>query len=103
VVERNGKLYCRRHDPEAVAAKKVARDAGFQVEEERRDRLEAEAQRRCQALGMGDSYYRHGYGSQIGGPTGGIVLTAAEADELIARLELAPVGDQDLPGGGARP
>lgn len=90
VVKRDGMLYCTQHDPEAVAAREAERIAAIREQLALRNRLANEAAQRCSKLLVGRPYRPEG------GPTGGVVLTAEEADVLIARMELAPIGDKEL-------
>lgn len=81
-VQRDGKWYCGIHDPEAIRRKQERRDAKIREREEARDLALSEAQARCHRLGMGHPHYSH-LGSGAGRYTGGVVLTAEEADRLI--------------------
>ena len=76
-VMRNGKPYCAQHDPEKVKAKRDALQAKWEAEEDARTQMRASAQALADALGAGSP----------DGDTGGIVLSAEEAQRLIARLE----------------
>ena len=76
-VMRNGKPYCGQHDPEKVTAKNTARNAKWEAERAAHKQVRKSAQALANALGAGSP----------DGVTGGIVLTAEEAQRLIARLE----------------
>lgn len=85
-VTRNGKKYCRQHDPVAVAAKRQAQEDARKAEERREEDLLRAAERRCKALGYGEPNWQHSYRGPSGW-TGGVVLTPDQADALIAKLE----------------
>ena len=75
-VMRNGKPYCAQHDPEKVAAKDTARNARWEAEWAAQKQARKSAQALADALGAGSP----------DGDTGGIVLTAEEAQRLIAQI-----------------
>lgn len=82
-VERHGKLWCKQHDPEAVAARKAERKAKWDAEAEAKDAAHRAARDLAQRLGAG----KPDYSWYTGTFTGGIVLTAEEAERLIERVE----------------
>ncbi len=84
IVERDGKGYCGVHDPEKVAKRSAAKQQALDLERESRDRLLDAARKRCSTLGVGRPAWDRRYG-----PDGGITLSAADTDKLIARLEAA--------------
>lgn len=86
VVERDGKGYCRQHDPEAVKAKRKKESEARDAEQRADERRRREAEARCQALGAGTPHY-HVPWTGMGGYNGSVLLTADEADALIARLK----------------
>lgn len=82
-VERDGEWYCTRHDPQRETARRETRQAKWDAEEaaqrDQRDRAYALARR----LGVGHPYFH----TLRGGYTGGVVLTAEEAQMLVNRME----------------
>lgn len=84
VVERNGKPYCKQHDPEQVAVRRE-----WQVDKAKQ-KYAADQQRRVDAqalvdqLGVGKPHYD---ALGLKGYTGWIVLSASEVQRLITRLE----------------
>ena len=80
-VMRNDKPYCNQHDPEKVAAKRAAWDAKYQAKEKALLQVRDAAEKLAADLGVGrPEYSTNGY-------TGGIVLTAEEAQRVIGWLE----------------
>jgi hypothetical protein len=79
-VMRNGKPYCGQHDPERVAAARAVADAKYQAKSAAQEQVRLSAVKLADQLGVGKPDY-------FGCYTGGIVLTAKEAQRLIARLE----------------
>src|SRR5262245_35553402 len=84
-VERDGKWYCAIHDPERVKTKQAKWEADFQKRWDQQRADENAAEERARRLGMGRPHF-DAMGKGLGRYTGGVVLTAEEADELIARL-----------------
>jgi len=83
IIERNGKLWCKQHDPDNVAAKRKALNAKGQAEHEAQNQVRKAAEKLATELGAGRAEYSAL--SSKGRYTGGIVLTAEEAQSLIAR------------------
>lgn len=81
-VEREGKLYCRQHDPEAVKQRNAERVERYHSRYEADQQRLAEAKVRCGRLGCGKPHFS----SRTLEYDGGLVLTAEEADLLIERL-----------------
>ena len=79
-VMRNGKPYCGQHDPEKVTAVRAAAEAKYQAKKAAQEQVRLSAAKLADQLGVGKPDY-------FGCYTGGIVLTAEEAQRLIARLE----------------
>lgn len=84
-IERDGKLWCKQHDPERVAARRAAQAAKWDAEHQAQREVEAEAMSLAKALGVGRPEYSTLSGK--GCYTGGIVLTAEEAQRVIGWLE----------------
>ncbi len=80
----DGVDFCSSHDPKKVQAREAERRRKFEAEMKADDDREAAAERLCRRLGAGHPDF-----SSIGrgGYTGGIALTAAEAEALIVRLK----------------
>ena len=85
VVERDGKMWCRQHDPVAEQAKRDAKHAQWKAEREAKDARKADAERLAARLGAGQPYYS----TFTGDYTGGVMLSATEPADLAARLERA--------------
>lgn len=82
-----GKIgFCSQHDPERRAQRDAKAAQARKAAEGEDNRRHTEGQRRAKALGGGSPHYQPGWGGQLGRYTGGIVLTAEQADALIARL-----------------
>lgn len=81
VVQRNGKWYCRQYDSKAVAARRKAKDAEYRAERDAEQRILDEGERLAALLGCGCC----GWGKDIST----LVITFAEAEQLIARLQLS--------------
>ena len=82
-VTRDGKPYCNQHDPIAINAKWEARRAAAQAEQNTQEQIQKAANSLTTQLGVGRpefSLTRSGY-------TGGIVLSAEEAQRVIGWLE----------------
>lgn len=88
-IERDGRWYCGQHDPQAASARLAARRLALR--EAAKDRLAA-ARDRCAALGGRPAYGRSG------AATGGIVLSAAEADRLRDALAASSIPASDRRG-----
>ncbi len=84
-IERDGKPWCKLHDPERVAAKRAEREARWNAEHDAQKQVEASALALAAALGVGRPEYSTLSGK--GGYTGGIVLSAEEAQRVIGWLE----------------
>ena len=80
-VERGGKWYCGTHDPERVAARRAKRNAAYALEREREDSMLRLAEARVKALGAGRPAWRSDFGL-----SGGVTLSAEDADRVIARI-----------------
>src|SRR5262249_44794443 len=87
-VERNGRLYCSTHDPEAVKAKNVAWNQAFNQRMEQDRAQERAALARARELAVGGPQQPPPPNPQTIHP-GGFVWTPEEADRLIARLQEA--------------
>lgn len=85
-VMHNGQPFCGIHDPAKAKARADAQQAKRHVEEESQRQVRASAQTLIDALGVGTPEYSIWPG-KWGSYTGKIVLTADEAQQLIARLE----------------
>ena len=82
-VERDGRWWCKQHDPEAMKAREAKRDAAYRAEQEVKEATIRSAQALIDRLGAG----RPHYSSVTGKPTGGVTLTAEEAASLADRLD----------------
>lgn len=82
-VQQDGRWWCSMHTPEAVARQEAAKDARWRAEREAEEAVRDAARALAQRLGGGqpdyDTFSRR--------YTGGVALTKAEAEALIARLE----------------
>lgn len=83
-VERNGKPYCGQHDPEKVFARRAKSEEAAQEKRDADTQRFRSASRLVDALGVGKPHYDF---VVLRGYSGGIVLSAEEAQRLIARLE----------------
>lgn len=86
VVQRNGKLFCRQHDPEAVKVRLDKRQAVWKSEERKHHSIEAEAESLAKQLGCGRSHWYNAYRGQSG-YTSDLLLSFAEVKGLIERLQ----------------
>lgn len=91
VVQRNGKWFCRQHDPEAVKVRLDKRQAAWKSEERKQDVIEAEAESLAKQLGCGCSHWYNAYRGQSG-YTRDVLLSFAEVKQLIARLQIKDTG-----------
>lgn len=81
-VEHNGKWYCKQHSPEAVKEREAAKNAAYDAERAREERIKQGARKLAARLGAGTPHYSpftHKY-------TGDLVLSAREVEILIERL-----------------
>ena len=85
IIERNGELWCKQHDPEEVAARREAQSAKWQAEYDAQEQLRRSAVALAVELGVGLPEYSAYTGK--GRYTGGIILTAEEAQRVIRWLE----------------
>lgn len=79
-VQRNGKWYCRQHDPVVRKAKDEARRAEWDAKAKASDDIHAEAERIAERLGCGVPHYG------LNGITRAIVVSFDEAERLIRQL-----------------
>lgn len=83
VVERDGKLYCKQHDPEAVKARQAERDAKAGARYAAKIAAKQDAAELAAQLGAGVPHYNPVSDSF----NGSIVLSRDEVLALIERLE----------------
>lgn len=85
IVERDGRKYCKQHDPVAIAERNRLKDEEWNAARRaEKARLDAAASR-CAALGSGKPHRdRPSSGPSV--YTGGVILDAEEADALVAKL-----------------
>lgn len=86
VIERNGKWYCRQHDPDAVKARMTARDAKWKQKYDRDDSIEAEGNQLAKRLGCGTPYWH----TRIRGESGmerALIVDFADVRKLLKRLK----------------
>lgn len=83
-VERDGKLWCKTHDPEAIAAKRAAWNEKFDAEKKREADLIAEAERLCARLGVRGRIHYDGVIAK--GYTRAVVIAFGDADRLAKEL-----------------
>lgn len=81
-VERNGKWWCKQHDPEAESARMAAREAKWKAEDEAKEAVHGAALALAERLGAGKPDYSWTAGTY----TGGVTLTAEEAEALARQL-----------------
>ena len=86
-IMRNNKPFCNKHDPEKVKAKQAERDAKWQTLYDAQKQVQAAAISLTAELGVGTPEYSMLFGK--GHYTGGVILSANEAQRLIARLTKA--------------
>ena len=84
VIQRNGKLWCKQHDPEKVAARRAAQSAKWEAEHEAQNQVRRAAVDLAAELGVGLPEYSTYSGK--GRYTGGITLSAEEARRVIGWL-----------------
>ena len=83
VVERDGSLYCKQHDPEVVRARSAERDAAAAAKEAAKMSSKEAAAKLAARLGAGFPLY-NAYSDSY---SGSIVLSKDEVLALIERLE----------------
>jgi hypothetical protein len=81
VVQRNGKWFCRQHDPEEQRKRQEARDAKWRAERSADEIVEREAAMLCRRIGCGHRHWHDGKTQRS------IVISFDEARELARRLE----------------
>lgn len=81
-VTRDGKGYCKQHDPDVVKAKRAASDARFQAERDRAEAMDARAKELARRLGVHTS----GANRVRFEPLESFSISFADAEKLIARL-----------------
>lgn len=82
-VERHGKWWCKRHDPEAEKAREERERAKWRAEDERKKSIFRSAESLVEKLGVGTP----AWSSITREHTGGVTLTAEEAASLADRLD----------------
>jgi hypothetical protein len=87
VVEREGKWYCRQHDPRAVKARRDKAEAEYRAERAAETAIEAEGERIAARLGCGVvKYGRNGYAREL-------IITFEEAEKLIGSAHSTARGE----------
>jgi len=88
VVEQDGKLYCKQHDPERIKSKREAETGKFKAQWEESRRNEADADKLIKRLGFdGSPFYLHDFRNQHdGGYARAIVLKFEDVDNIIKAL-----------------
>lgn len=81
-VERDGKWWCKQHDPEAVKARREAKRAKSNAEREADEALRLRGQALALKLGGQPAMNFHTFKY-----TGGVTLSQEQAEALVARLE----------------
>lgn len=80
VVKRNGKPYCKQHDPVEKEKKRIAWDENFKAERIRDEQIWMEAERLAKLLGVnGRAEFGQRYSEYL-------VISFADAEKLIQRL-----------------
>ena len=87
---RDGRLWCKQHDPEKIKKRREAQSAKWQAEYDAQEQLRRSAVDLAAELGVGLPEYSAYSGR--GRYTGGITLSAEEAQRLIERLKVEPTG-----------
>lgn len=87
VVQREGKWYCKQHDPEKEKAKRDAQQVEWKAERDESNKNEADADKLIKRLGFGGSPYfgRRSYPDKSGYRRA-IVLTFDEVERIITAL-----------------
>lgn len=86
VVERNGKHYCRQHDPERLAADRRREKEVRETYQQQQKEIEAEGRRLAALLGVpGDVHYHVPLrGREMGGYVRALVVPFEDLKRLIA-------------------
>lgn len=82
-IERDGKWWCKAHDPEHVKAKRASWHAKYQAEPASDEAIKARAQELAQALGLDGRADTDARGWHY---VERLVISFADAERLIARL-----------------
>lgn len=82
VVERDGKAYCRQHDPEVERLRRAKQEAEYQARRAEQERLFHISKLNISLLGAGQPHMDPIRGMW----TGGVVLDKTEAAELARKL-----------------
>jgi hypothetical protein len=86
-VEHEGKWYCRRHDPKKRIERRSKRDEEYAAFVRDDSAREQAAQERIAKLGYGTTHARLNVATKRIECSGGVVLSAEDADELITAIE----------------
>ena len=88
IVERNGKWFCKQHDPESVAGKRAVKDAARRAKAAADESIIAEASRLAAALGVkGNADWTRWATPSLSGPTRNLVMSFEDAEKLAADRE----------------
>lgn len=86
-VERDGKWYCRQHDPEAKKARREKSNASFAAKSRADDVIHGEASAIAGMLGVeGHAYYSHFGPLSNHGPKRYLVISFDDCFKLVERL-----------------
>lgn len=84
VVLRDGKWFCRQHDPSNVKARRIKAAAAREAEREADEAVRAEGAELCKQLGVGQPLWYPGSGSRLGSYRRSIQLTFEEVRRLVS-------------------
>lgn len=88
VIKRYGKWYCKQHDPEAVEARRQARDAEFDASRRASGVIYDEGRKLAKTLGVnGDVYYSTNGPFSTHGYTRHLVLSFDDCRKLVEKLQ----------------
>lgn len=88
VIERNGRWYCKIHDPEAVAARRKAWITKHASRRHIEESIKAEGNKLAVRLGTGATHYQGGI---WGGWQSALVIPFKDVETIIARLGDIPI------------
>ena len=85
-VERDGKWYCRQHDPDSVQAQRAASDAAYRARCQEQDRIHAEGVALLKRFGKGSVYYESSGPFSRNGYRRAVVVAFDDLDALLREI-----------------
>ncbi len=86
-IERNGKWYCKQHDPVAIKKKRDDESAAWKAERDGSEAKGNAARMLAERLGCGSPHYHHPARGGFGEYSGGLVISKEDVEKLLERLE----------------